>query len=486
MSSLNDRVEGVLLATAAGDALGAPYEFGPARGPDLEVAMVGGGVWEPGEWTDDTAMAIAIAEVAASGADLRDVSAQDAIVARWREWSLTAKDVGLQTGAVLRAASRDGDISAARARAESAKLHERTSRTAGNGALMRTAPIALAYLDDEHGMVDAARAISELTHYDPDAGDACVLWCCAILHAVRTGKLDVRIGLRHIESGRRGLWSERLEEAESHRPSDFANNGWVVAALQAAWSAIATTPVPVDDPISGVFPADHLRLALDAAVRAGNDTDTVAAIAGGLLGAAYGASAVPLEWRALLHGWPGITAHDLVALASAIERKGKPDRFDFTYLGSPIDAFAYHPYDEAVLLGGIGVLRQLPESVDAVVSLCRLADEDVRRGMPHVEVRLIDRSEPDENPHLDYVLLDSVRVVEELRAEGRTVLLHCVGAYSRTPTVAALYGARLRGISVDDALRDVKAVLPGSHPNSAFRKALRRLGPQPASSAYPD
>ena len=75
MTSRDDRIKGVLLGTAAGDALGAPYEFEPPRGPELEVAMVGGGVWEPGEWTDDTAMAIAIAEVAATGADLRE---------RWR------------------------------------------------------------------------------------------------------------------------------------------------------------------------------------------------------------------------------------------------------------------------------------------------------------------------------------------------------------------------------------------------------------------
>lgn len=479
MSSYNDRVEGVLLAAAVGDALGAPYEFGPARGPELDVAMVGGGVWERGEWTDDTAMAIAIAEVAASGADLRDTAAQNAIVNRWREWSLTAKDVGLQTGSVLRAAVRDGDITAARARSESAKLHQRSGRTAGNGSLMRTAPVALAYLDDEDAMVTAARAISELTHYDPDAGDACVLWCCAISHTVRTGQLDVRIGLRHIDSSRRDLWSKRLDEAESSRPADFPNNGWVVAALQAAWSAIATTPVPTDDPAAGVFRADHLRLALDAAVRCGNDTDTVAAIAGALLGAAYGASAVPLEWRMLLHGWPNITAHELTSLASGIERKGKPDTFDFTYPGSPIDTFAYHPYDKQVLLGGIGVLRRPSVDFDAVVSLCRLAGEDVRHTMPHAEVRLIDRSELDENPHLDYVLLDTVHLVEQLRAQGHTVLVHCVGAYSRTPTIGALYGARLRNIGADEAVRDIKAVLPGAHPNPAFRKALRRLGPQP-------
>ncbi len=263
---------------------------------------------------------------------------------------------------------------------------------------------------------------------------------------------------------------------QSARPASFANNGWVVAALQAAWSAIATTPVPVDNPDAGVFRANHLGLALDAAVRAGYDTDTVAAIAGGLLGAAYGASAVPGRWRYLLHGWPGISSHQLVAIAAAIERKGKPDGFDFGYAGSPIDTFTRHPYDDGVLLGGIGVLRRLPEEVDAVVSLCRVADTDVPDGMPHVEVRLIDRPERDENPHLHFVLLDTVGVIEQFRREGRTVLVHCVGAYSRTPTMGALYGARLRDISGDDALRDIIAALPGANPNRAFRRALRRIG----------
>jgi protein-tyrosine phosphatase len=383
--------------------------------------------------------------------------------------------VGIQTRSVLSGAARHGVITAACARAESAKLHERSGRTGGNGALMRTAPVALAYLDDEDAIVEAARAISELTHFEPDAGDACVLWCSAIRHAVLTAELDGRAGLHHLKAGRRNTWAKRLDDAESAQPASFPNNGWVVTALQAAWSAIATTPVPVDDSRTGVFRADHLRSALDAAVRAGYDTDTVAAIAGGLLGAAYGASAVPGAWRMLLHGWPGTTAHDLVALATAIERKGKPDGFDFSYASSAVDTYARHPYDDGVLLGGIGVLRQLPAEVDAVVSLCRLADEDMLDDMPHVEVRLIDRPEHDENPHLDFVLLDTVSVIEQFRREGRTVLVHCVGAYSRTPTIGALYGARLQSVNVDDAVRDVTAVLPGANPNPAFRAALRRL-----------
>jgi ADP-ribosyl-[dinitrogen reductase] hydrolase len=339
-----DRACGVLLGTAAGDSLGAPYEFGPPRGPDLEVAMVGGGGfgWEPGEWTDDTSMAIAVAEVAAAGADLRTEQAQDTIVTRWHEWSQDGTDVGVQTRAVLSHAGRQG-ISAQTARAEAAALHQRSGRTAGNGSLMRTAPVALVYLDDEAALVEAARAVSELTHYDPEAGDACVLWCLAIRHAVLTGKLDVRIGLRHIVTDRRHLWASRLDAAETSRPSDFANNGWVVEALQAAWCAITTTPVPQDDPAKGVFRVDHLRLALDAAVRGGNDTDTVAAIAGGLLGATYGASAVPGEWRRILHGWPGITTRDLIAFANRIVGAHEP----FSYDIEPMTPLR-HPYDDGV------------------------------------------------------------------------------------------------------------------------------------------
>jgi ADP-ribosyl-[dinitrogen reductase] hydrolase len=205
-----DRACGVLLATAAGDALGAPYEFQSARGPEKQVAMVGGGSfgWKPGEWTDDTSMAIVIAEVLATGADPRDESAQDAIVERWYHWSRTATDVGNQTRNVLsRVGAQDGW--AASALATSRSLHERSRHTGGNGALMRTAPVALAYLGehDEDALVTSAREISALTHFDPDAQDACALWCCAIQHAVRTGELDVRIGLRHLDPDRREVWA---------------------------------------------------------------------------------------------------------------------------------------------------------------------------------------------------------------------------------------------------------------------------------------
>ncbi len=293
-----DRACGVLLATAAGDALGAGYEFGPPLPDDELVTMRGGGGcnWAPGEWTDDTAMAIAIAEVAATGADLRSVDAQDRIVARWVGWSRTAPDVGIQTSQVL-GQVLDGGVSgaAAAALAASADLHERTGHTAGNGSLMRTAPVALAYLDDPDGLVEAAMAVSALTHFDQSAGQACVLWCLAIRHAVLTGEPDARAGLAYLPARTVDVWAARLVEAEKSRPGDFSRNGWVVEALQAAWCAIATAaaPIPGDDPKAVPRMASHLRLALESAVRGGRDADTVAAIAGGLVGAAYGASAGP-------------------------------------------------------------------------------------------------------------------------------------------------------------------------------------------------
>jgi ADP-ribosylglycohydrolase/protein-tyrosine phosphatase len=468
-----DRACGVLLGTAAGDALGAAYEFGPPRGPELEVAMVGGGSfgWEPGEWTDDTSMALAIAEVAATGADLRREEALDAIARRWHDWSQHAKDVGVQTRSVLSRAGRQG-ISAQTARSESAALHQRSGRTAGNGSLMRTAPVALVYLDDEAALVEVTRRVSELTHYDPEAGDACVLWCLAIRHAILTGKLDARIGLQRIPIERRDLWVSRLTVAEASQPSEFKNNGWVVEALQAAWSAIMTTPIPQDDPAMGVFRVDHLRLALDTAVRGGGDTDTVAAIAGGSLGAAYGASAVPAEWRRMLHGWPGMRTRDLVALTTRIVKEEKP--FSYDLFGMTL---VQHPHDDGVWLGDVAALQSLPAGVDAVVSLCRVNDEDLPVGIEQIDIRLIDKVEPDANPNLDFVLTDTVRLIEQLRNEGRTVLLHCVACQSRTPTVAALYGARRQGTSGLLALEDVTEVLPDSWPNNDFREAIKRLAP---------
>lgn len=302
-----DRALGVAVASAAGDALGAGYEFQRGWTGDPEPAMVGGGLggFEPGEWTDDTTMAWGILDVAADGADLRDEAALTAIGRRWYEWAATGpKDIGIQTRHLFDRCSSQPTADELTDLAR--RAHESTGRTAGNGSLMRTWPVALAHLDDEEALVEATRLVCELTHFDPLNAEACTIWCCAIRHAVLTGELDVRVGLRHLTVDRRELWDQTITAAETHDPSHFAEgNGFVVTALQAAWSAITHTP---EGP-------DHLAESLQAAVRIGNDTDTVAAIAGQLLGARWGASAVPDQWRTLLHGYPGITGDELAALA---------------------------------------------------------------------------------------------------------------------------------------------------------------------------
>jgi ADP-ribosyl-[dinitrogen reductase] hydrolase len=299
-----DRIAGVLVGTAAGDALGAGFEFTtPPVGAAIE--MVGGGPfgWAPGEWTDDTSMAVCIARVTAEG------MVDPARIGRaFLDWYATLpRDVGLQTRDVLGRAEGAPEHLAAIA---AARYEEQPDRSAGNGSLMRTAPIALACLGDDEALAGCAREVSALTHADPLCGDACVLWCVAIDRAVREERLDgIADGLDLLPAARRDRWAAALAEVDEQPAASFTRNGYVVRALQAALAAVRQTPVPDDDPQA------HLAEALRAAVRIGDDTDTVAAIAGGLLGGRWGASAVPGTWRELLHGWPGIGADELADLA---------------------------------------------------------------------------------------------------------------------------------------------------------------------------
>ena len=293
-----DRAVGAVLASAAGDAMGAPYEFGEPN-PTAPCAARGRRwVWVTGEWTDDTQMALAVLATLADGST--DVAAMGQAMVDWFESG--PNDVGNQTRAVLGAASRSG-IGAA----EAAAAYQRTNPdSAGNGALMRTGPIALGHLGDREAVAALAAEVSELTHPHRDSVDACVLWSLAIEKAITTANPDADFdwyaaiidGLEFLDTNRRDPWRERLDEARDRHPVDYhSNNGWVVAAFQAAFAAITSTPVPSGRPACG-----HLADALRLASRSGGDTDTVAAIAGALLGARSGATAVPMAWRRILNG----------------------------------------------------------------------------------------------------------------------------------------------------------------------------------------
>ncbi|KRA32510.1 MULTISPECIES: ADP-ribosylglycohydrolase family protein [unclassified Nocardioides] len=316
-----DRACGALLGSATGDALGAGYEFGSAPPGPEGPAMIGGGLGDfaPGEWTDDTTMAWCIADVAATGADLRTDEALTQIARRFRDWYETGPaDIGNQTRNVLAAAGPSPTGAALLATAYD--LHARTGHTAGNGSLMRTAAVALPYLDDAEAVVETAFKVSALTHYDRRAGEACALWSLAIRHAILDGEFDLRAGLDLLEAEAAEYWSERITEAETHPPTRFTPNGWVVAAFQAAWSAIVQTRVP-----EGADAPRHFGEAFGTAIAIGDDTDTVAAIAGALLGARWGASAVQADWREILHGYPGVTGERLVDLALLAVSADNPD-----------------------------------------------------------------------------------------------------------------------------------------------------------------
>ena len=316
----SDRAAGVLLATACGDALGVPYEFGRPPGPGELAEMRGGGLGDfaPGEWSDDTSMAVAIARVAATGADLTTDAALDAVA----EGSWPGTPAGRPTSAsrpraVLGATRRrldatEGGSTGAVMTAAAAAYARQNPHSAGNGALMRTAPVALAHLDDRERLARAARTVAELTHADPLAGDSCVLWC----EAIRVAVLDGR---------RRRARRPRPAAARAARPVvELARRG--AGAGRRRGSRRTASPSPRCRPQSSRSCGRRCRTdrcrACTCRTRStpqsgsANDTDTVAAIAGGLLGARWGASAVPWHWRRAVHGWPGLDGRDLVSLAA--------------------------------------------------------------------------------------------------------------------------------------------------------------------------
>jgi len=466
-----DRAAGALVGLAAGDALGAPYEFAaPVAGED--AAMIGGGLgdWAPGEWTDDTQMAICIARVTATGS--REATAIGEAFLDW--YASDPADVGVQTRAVLSRADRGAELR------ERAAEHfaANPDRAAGNGSLMRTAPVALAGLGDDEAIATMAREVSALTHGDPLAGEACVLWCVAIDRAVRHARLDgIRDGLDWLPADRRARWQEWIDDAE-HQPAEaFRPNGFVVTALQAAHSAIHHTPIPHRQP------GRHLERALRRAVSIGDDTDTVAAIAGGLLGARWGRSAIPLAWQRLLHGWPGLTTRDLTALAVRTATGDRPDASGWPTSPSllphyrqvePADPLVCPaPGDPGLLLGNVHGLATV--AADAVVSLCRVGPADPPAGVEHLEVHLVDQE--GKNPNLAQLLDDTAATIHTLRREGKTVFVHCAGARSRTPTVAAWYLAGHTGrppLAIVDELADV---LPALAINPEFHQRLAHTTP---------
>ncbi|MEU9850524.1 ADP-ribosylglycohydrolase family protein [Streptomyces sp. NPDC047985] len=302
-----DRVAGAVVGSAVGDALGAPFEYGPAgaytaRFPNGVGTMCGGGGWEPGEATDDTQMAVLVAESLLERAGLDPPDLFD----RFRRWAAGGpKDIGLQTEAVLTSGD-PWDLAAA--------LHFQVEgRAAGNGSLMRAATSAVYFARaGRTATMDAARRVAALTHGDRAAWEG-----TAVLHELIRVALDgghaltaVPDALDRVHADHRERWATVLAP-DWHPDAATEFNGAVWPCLGTALWALRTTRT--------------FEEALAAAVDVGGDTDTVAAVTGALAGAVHGYAAIPVRWTEPLHvPLPGYgdrvlrTAH-LVALAERLD-----------------------------------------------------------------------------------------------------------------------------------------------------------------------
>ena len=461
-----DRAIGAVVASAVGDALGAGYEFAkpPLAG---DVRMLPGTLTgaPAGHWTDDTAMALGILVAAAEQGTLDNETALARVGDEFLRWfNSSPRDVGMHTAHVLQRASTGGQLPAV-ARA----VQEDYPDAAGNGALMRTGPVALAALGDDDQIARTARSVAALTHPHDDSVNACVLWSVAIGQSILRGTLvSPRVALHHLPEERRGRWAQLIDEAEASEPSAFTPNGWVVTAFQAAWSSLVHTTEEYRP----------LEAALRVAVSIGDDTDTVAAIAGALGGAAYGLTAVPFAWRHGLAGWPGgLRSIDLVSLAAKAVRGGN-DPQGWPDVATMVPAYEHFAPrgatyvfsdDPGVIFGDVGALASV--DADAFLSLCRIGVDD-RRTDDHEVIWLIDR---DENLDAPSVLADTADAIAQLRSEGRTVFVHCVRAESRTPTVAMAWLLRHHGYTFDEARRTVLSTITSALPEESLLGAVHVL-----------
>jgi len=332
----DERARGALLGLAVGDALGTTYEFerieqppypALATGPATDV--VGGGPFglEAGQVTDDTQLAVCLARSLAErgGLDAADLGA------RYVAWSEHAFDIGAQTLAAISRLERGEPPSSAGL--EVWRAGER--RPAGNGSLMRTAPIAVALRGaPDPALIDAAIADSLITHADPRCALACAAFDAAIAAAIAEpldGRAMVAVARRALARGAARLdaaWAGGGEAATIERPGSAGARSNAMrcgVSIDRDHLARAADDLAGDldaalgeDP--GVYGELHVhrtagfvrvafRLAFWHAVHAptwrgalvdvasrGGDADTNAAITGALLGARDGAGAIPGPW----------------------------------------------------------------------------------------------------------------------------------------------------------------------------------------------
>lgn len=483
VEGLAERIRGALLGLACGDALGAPAEFKiraeiQARWGQL-TEMVGGGPWAPGEWTDDTGMALCLAE----GILTQPEDPVKEVGARFLEWRKTAKDVGSTISAAL--SSYRGDW----AEAARGTPHARQGRAAGNGSLMRTLPVALAYPQRER-MLDQSARLSAMTHWDPQAEVCCAIYCLWIEGLLRGKEMRegwrdaLTLARRAAEKGQRSadtpgpeplpadFWSrlERVEtlQYEQLQPSGYA--GYVVDCLEAAvWCCLH---------------GQSLEEALVLAVNLAGEADTIAAVAGGALGAYWGSSALPGRWLKRLHERERLeqVAEELSDLRRHLEVYGTP--------GLP--AFACYPVLDRVYAGrnplttrdarqlkALGVTHVLDLREEWEWSGERFGGEALaeleRLGIERRHLPIQDATATQEDVlNTAWAYLEAVLARPEAR-----LYVHCRAGQGRTGALLLAYHARRTGRSCRETLADLRGrcrnLSPLRHQFAAVESWLSRV-----------
>ena len=275
--SVRDRARGALLGLAVGDAVGTTLEFSLRDAQPRLEDMVGGGPFDlpAGAWTDDTTLALALAESLAESDALDGRDLMDRFVDWWRNGSYSCSghcfDIGITTRTALERYVRTGDPMAG----------STDPNSAGNGSLMRLAPVVLRYWNDRERLVAVAADQSRTTHGAAEAVDACRAFAELAADAVAGAPRADVLGRRAFEGAPAiarilaGSWRGRARDT-------ISSSGYVADTMEAALWAVART---------GDF-----RGAVLLAANLADDADTVAAVTGQLAGALYGLSGIPAGW----------------------------------------------------------------------------------------------------------------------------------------------------------------------------------------------
>lgn len=276
--NLLQRYQGCLLGLAVGDAIGTTVEFADRGTFEALTDMVGGGPFglKPGQWTDDTSMALCLAHslLACKGFDADDQ------MRRYCDW---------RNDGYMSSTGRCFDIGATVS--EALVLYQQTGEpfsgsthpfAAGNGSLMRLAPVAMFYSPDEEVLIHFAGESSRTTHGAKECVDAC-RYFASLLHECFLGKpkSEVLASTLYAPTTKkvRSIASEAyLDKSEA----EIRGTGYVVESLEAALWCFATT--------------ESFDQAILKAANLGDDADTTAAVCGQIAGAYYGIDGIRRDW----------------------------------------------------------------------------------------------------------------------------------------------------------------------------------------------